>query len=66
MCTATTDAEKDVLFRELRSSRRNMSSLRGMKLTESLWKAMVEGRLESEALGDIGADWCAIIKRMVD
>ena len=65
-CTATRDAEKDVLFRELRSSRKKMSSLRGLKLTEGRWKAMVEGKLEAVALGDIGGDWCAIPQRMVD
>ena len=67
-CKNTTDAEKDELFKKRRAGKhwKKVSALRGIKLTEGRWKATVEDKITSVALGDIGADWSAVPQRMID
>jgi len=68
-CQNTSRREKDELFAKLRSERRSISALteaKYLKLTDGLWKAIAEAKLDATTLGDIGADWSAIPRRIIE
>lgn len=64
-CKNTSEEQKDDLFRKLRADRKSLSVVRDPYLSEGRWEVLLHDKVLAIALGDIGADYSAVPRRLV-